>query len=74
MPAKFKRSAEADVMNRNGLGISMLLLLLQALNADSSSRSDLADSGWSAVGGQTQPAYVVGGFRSDDTNGGHSVR
>ncbi|KUJ21855.1 amidase family protein [Mollisia scopiformis] len=30
------------------------------------------DSGWSAVGGQTQSAYVRGGFRDDDTGGGHS--
>ncbi|KAI1132451.1 amidase family protein [Nemania abortiva] len=35
-------------------------------------RSDLANSGWSAVGGQTQSAYVRGGFREDDSNGGHS--
>ncbi|WVO13615.1 hypothetical protein L204_101236 [Cryptococcus depauperatus] len=35
-------------------------------------RSDFADSGWSAVGGQTQSAYVRGGFRSDDSNNGHS--
>jgi amidase len=35
-------------------------------------KSDLADSGWSAVGGQTQSAYVRGGFRNDDSNGGHS--
>ncbi|CAK7233312.1 hypothetical protein SCUCBS95973_008552, partial [Sporothrix curviconia] len=35
-------------------------------------RSTLADSGWSAVGGQTQSAYVRGGFRKDDTGGGHS--
>jgi amidase len=36
-------------------------------------RSELADSGWSAVGGQTQSPYVRGGFRKDDTGGGHSV-
>ncbi|KAK5659422.1 hypothetical protein OQA88_623 [Cercophora sp. LCS_1] len=35
-------------------------------------RSDFADSMWSAVGGQTQSAYVRGGFRKDDTGGGHS--
>ncbi|KAM3502973.1 hypothetical protein MY10362_004487 [Beauveria mimosiformis] len=36
-------------------------------------RSDFADSGWSAVGGQTQSAYVRGGFsHGNDTNGGHS--
>ncbi|KAK4460365.1 amidase family [Cladorrhinum samala] len=35
-------------------------------------RSDLADSGWSAVRGQTQSAYVRGGFRHDDSGGGHS--
>ncbi|KAF2106745.1 amidase family protein [Lophiotrema nucula] len=35
-------------------------------------RSDLAHSGWSAVGGQTQSAYVKGGFREDDSGGGHS--
>ncbi|KAJ5701174.1 Amidase [Penicillium malachiteum] len=35
-------------------------------------RSDLADSGWSAVGGQTQSPYVRGGFRQNDTSGGHS--
>ncbi|KAJ5718499.1 amidase family protein [Penicillium malachiteum] len=35
-------------------------------------RSDLADSGWSAIGGQGQSAYVRGGFREDDTGGGHS--
>ncbi|KAM3443914.1 hypothetical protein MY4824_000362 [Beauveria thailandica] len=36
-------------------------------------RSDFADSGWSAVGGQTQSAYVRGGFsHANDTNGGHS--
>ncbi|KAI1144927.1 amidase family protein [Nemania diffusa] len=34
-------------------------------------RSDFADSGWSAVGGQTQSAYVRGGFRQNDTGGGH---
>ncbi|OAG13532.1 amidase family protein [Alternaria alternata] len=33
---------------------------------------ELADSGWSAVGGQTQSPYVRGGFREDDSNGGHS--
>lgn len=32
-----------------------------------------ADCGWSAVGGQTQSAYVRGGFRDDDTFAGHSV-
>ncbi|KAF5230431.1 hypothetical protein FAUST_9824 [Fusarium austroamericanum] len=33
-------------------------------------RSDFADSGWSAVGGQTQSAYVRGGFsRNNDSNG-----
>ncbi|QPC80179.1 hypothetical protein HYE68_010931 [Fusarium pseudograminearum] len=38
-------------------------------------RSDFADSGWSAVGGQTQSAYVRGGFdRNNDSNGGHSIR
>ena len=31
------------------------------------------DCGWSAVGGQTQSAYVRGGFRQNDTFGGHSV-
>lgn len=35
-------------------------------------RSEYANSGWSAVGGQTQSAYVRGGFRTDDSNGGHS--
>ncbi|KAJ5162975.1 Amidase [Penicillium coprophilum] len=35
-------------------------------------RSDLADSGWSAVGGQTQSPYVRGGFLENDTSGGHS--
>ncbi|RYP68289.1 hypothetical protein DL771_006791 [Monosporascus sp. 5C6A] len=35
-------------------------------------RSDFADSGWSAVGGQTQSAYVRGDFRKDDSGGGHS--
>ena len=30
--------------------------------------------GWSAVGGQSQSAYVRGGLREDDTPGGHSVR
>jgi amidase len=31
-----------------------------------------ADCGWSPVGGQTQSAYVRGGFREDDTFAGHS--
>ncbi|KAM0260406.1 hypothetical protein ACHAQJ_002808 [Trichoderma viride] len=35
-------------------------------------RSDMASLGWSAVGGQTQSAYVRGGFRKDDSIGGHS--
>ncbi|CAO2654984.1 Nn.00g117170.m01.CDS01 [Neocucurbitaria sp. VM-36] len=35
-------------------------------------KSKLANCGWSAVGGQTQSAYVRGGFRKDDSNGGHS--
>ena len=30
------------------------------------------DCGWSAVGGQTQSAYVRGGFLKDDTFAGHS--
>ncbi|KAF1818772.1 amidase family protein [Dissoconium aciculare CBS 342.82] len=36
------------------------------------SRSDLANCGWSAVGGQTQSPYVRGAFRDDDSCGGHS--
>lgn len=60
---------------RNGLGISSYILLrIRSKVADFSLRSDLADSGWSAVGGQTQSAYVRGGFRDDDTGGGHSVK
>ncbi|RFU76890.1 amidase family [Trichoderma arundinaceum] len=35
-------------------------------------RSDMAAMGWSAVGGQTQSAYVRGGVRKDDSLGGHS--
>ena len=31
-------------------------------------------SGWSAVGGQTQSAYVRGGVQLDDSKDGHSVR
>lgn len=59
---------------RNGLGISSsTLLVTRSKVADFSPRSELADSGWSAVGGQTQSAYVRGGFRDDDTSGGHSV-
>jgi amidase len=30
-------------------------------------------SGWSAVGGQTQSAYVRGGLDPDDSTDGHSV-
>lgn len=30
-------------------------------------------SGWSAVGGQTQPAYVSTGLDPDDSSEGHSV-
>lgn len=30
-------------------------------------------SGWSAVGGQTQSAYVRGGLDPDDSKDGHSV-
>lgn len=30
-------------------------------------------SGWSAVGGQTQPAYVPTGLDSEDSSEGHSV-
>jgi amidase len=30
-------------------------------------------SGWSAVGGQTQSAYVKGGYRPDDESDGYSV-
>lgn len=30
-------------------------------------------SGWSAVGGQTQSAYVRGGLAVDDGKDGHSV-
>lgn len=33
----------------------------------------MASLGWSAVGGQTQSAYVRGGLREDDSIGGHSV-
>ncbi|KAK4067541.1 hypothetical protein Trihar35433_6101 [Trichoderma harzianum] len=35
-------------------------------------RSNMASLGWSAVGGQTQSAYVRGGLREDDSIGGHS--
>ena len=31
-------------------------------------------SGWSAVGGQTQSAYIRGGFDPNDSLAGHSVR
>ena len=31
-------------------------------------------NGWSAVGGQTQSAYVVNGLDPDDSSEGHSVR
>nr|ODN92661.1 hypothetical protein L203_00941 [Cryptococcus depauperatus CBS 7841] len=34
--------------------------------------SDFADWGWSAVGRQTQSAYVWGGFRRDDPCAGHN--
>ncbi len=30
-------------------------------------------SGWSAVSGQVQPAYVRGGWQEDDSKDGHSV-
>jgi len=30
-------------------------------------------SGWSAVGGQTQPAYVPTGLDPEDSSEGHSV-
>ena len=30
-------------------------------------------SGWSVVGGQTQPAYVPTGLDSEDSSEGHSV-
>lgn len=36
-------------------------------------RGDGIPSGWSAVGGQTQPPYVKGGVQSDDTFSSHSV-
>lgn len=31
-------------------------------------------SGWSAIGGQTQSAYVRGGLDANDSKDGHSVR
>ncbi|ETN40803.1 uncharacterized protein HMPREF1541_05083 [Cyphellophora europaea CBS 101466] len=41
--------------------------------ANLSSRSDRADQGWSAVGGQAQSPYVRGGFQRDtDSYSGHS--
>jgi amidase len=33
----------------------------------------MMSSGWSAVGGQTQSAYVRGRLQPDDTKDGHSV-
>jgi hypothetical protein len=37
------------------------------------SRGVMLPSGWSAVGGQTQSAYVRGGLDLNDTKDGHSV-
>ena len=37
-------------------------------------RGTLLPSGWSAVGGQVQSAYVRGGVQPDDSKDGHSVR
>ncbi|KAL2279473.1 hypothetical protein FJTKL_13367 [Diaporthe vaccinii] len=42
------------------------------LSEFSNSRGSMMPSGWSAVGGQTQSAYVRGGLDPDDTKDGHS--
>ncbi|KAG6366464.1 hypothetical protein INS49_000641 [Diaporthe citri] len=42
------------------------------LSEFSNSRGSMMPSGWSAVGGQTQSAYVRGGLDPNDTKDGHS--
>ncbi|KAL9620173.1 MAG: hypothetical protein Q9160_005288 [Pyrenula sp. 1 TL-2023] len=44
-------------------------LLIKELSFFKGSR---LDCGWSALGGQTESAYVQGGFRADDSFAGHS--
>ena len=51
------------------------IVCLSPLNSHLShlSRGSMMRSGWSAVGGQTESAYVRGGLAVDDGKDGHSV-
>lgn len=44
-----------------------------ASHSDKTDSGSNMSSGWSAVGGQVQSAYVVGGLDPNDSKDGHSV-
>ncbi|KAL4866522.1 hypothetical protein BDV12DRAFT_172729 [Aspergillus spectabilis] len=54
------------------LAAGAIILGKSNLSEFSDGRGSLMPSGWSAVGGQTQSAYVRGGILADDGSAGHS--
>ncbi|KAL3479412.1 amidase signature domain-containing protein [Aspergillus californicus] len=54
------------------LASGAIILGKSNLSEFSNTRGSMMPSGWSAVGGQTQSAYVRGGLLSDDSKDGHS--
>ncbi|KAK7699196.1 hypothetical protein SLS64_011825 [Diaporthe eres] len=64
----FERADSLDKGRRAGA----IILGKANLSEFSNSRGSMMPSGWSAVGGQTQSAYVRGGLDPDDTKDGHS--
>ncbi|KAI1869717.1 uncharacterized protein JN550_005698 [Neoarthrinium moseri] len=59
-----------DQLLRNGA----IILGKSNLSEFANWRGIMLPSGWSAVGGQTQSAYVLGGVQYNDGKDGHSVR
>ncbi|KAL2833835.1 amidase signature domain-containing protein [Aspergillus cavernicola] len=54
------------------LASGAIILGKSNLSEFSNTRGSMMPSGWSAVGGQTQSAYVRGGLLSNDSKDGHS--
>ncbi|KAM6480980.1 amidase family protein [Trichoderma sp. SZMC 28011] len=64
-----KPRKNADIVDQLiGAGV----IIIGKANLSEWSWSNMASLGWSAVGGQTQSAYVRGGLREGDSIGGHS--
>ncbi|KAM0801933.1 amidase signature domain-containing protein [Usnea florida] len=66
-----KPKSNAEIINRL-IEAGVIIVGKANLSELSFFKGSKLDCGWSAIGGQTQSAYVRGGFRPDDTFAGHS--